>query len=153
MTFKKIAIAATVSAAALLSLPAMAQFAKPEEAIKYRQGALFVMGQHFGRIGAMANGKIPFDAKAAQQNADVVASVAGLPQAGFGPGTNKGAPTKAKPGIWTEHEKFNEKWEKLQTEVVKLDAAAKTGSLENLKAAFGPTANACKSCHDDYRAR
>ena len=24
------------------------------------------MGQHFGRLGAMANGRVPFDAKAAQ---------------------------------------------------------------------------------------
>ena len=53
-----------VAAATLLSLaaPASAQFAKAEDAIKYRQSALFLMGQHFGRIGAMANGRAPFDA-------------------------------------------------------------------------------------------
>ena len=62
---------ATLSFAA----PAAAQFEKPEDAIKYRQSALFVMGQHFGRIGAMANGKIPFDAKVAQENADVVGAM------------------------------------------------------------------------------
>ena len=66
MPIKALALAATVAAATLVSLPAVAQFAKPEDAIKYRQGALFVMGQHFGRIGAMANGRVPFDAKAAQ---------------------------------------------------------------------------------------
>ena len=66
---------ATLSFAA----PAAAQFEKPEDAIKYRQSALFVMGQHFGRIGAMANGKIPFDAKVAQENADIVATMAKLP--------------------------------------------------------------------------
>ena len=66
MPIKAIALAATAAAATLVSLPAAAQFAKPEDAIKYRQGALFVMGQHFGRIGAMANGRVPFDAKAAQ---------------------------------------------------------------------------------------
>lgn len=49
-----------------MAAPASAQFAKPEDAIKYRQSALFVMGQHFGRIGAMANGKVPFDAKPPQ---------------------------------------------------------------------------------------
>ena len=43
--------------ATLLAAPASAQFAKSEDAIKYRQSVLFVMSQHFGRLGAMANGK------------------------------------------------------------------------------------------------
>ena len=153
MQLRTITFAAAVSVATLLSLPAAAQFAKPEDAIKYRQGALFVMGQHFARLGAMANGRIPFDAKAAQDNADVVASLASLPWAGFGPGTDKGAPTKAKPGVWTESAKFSEHADKLQAEVVKLAAAARTGSLDNLKTAFGPAANSCKACHDAYRER
>ena len=47
-----------VSAVALAAaLPAAAQFAKPEDAIKYRQSALSVMGTHFGRIGAVVQGK------------------------------------------------------------------------------------------------
>jgi cytochrome c556 len=49
---------ATVLAAVTLANPVWAQFAKPEDAVKYRQGALFVMAQHFGRIGAMANGRV-----------------------------------------------------------------------------------------------
>ena len=35
--------------------------------------------------------------------------------------------------------------------MVKLAAAAKTGSLDNLKAAFGPNAGSCKACHDNFR--
>ena len=68
-------IAALACAAALsgVSTTASAQFAKAEDAIKYRQSALFVMAQHFGRVGAMANGKVPYDAKAAELNADIVA--------------------------------------------------------------------------------
>ena len=153
MQFRTLALAAAASATLLASLPAAAQFAKPEDAIKYRQSALFVMGQHFSRLGAMANGRVPFDAKAAQQNADVVASLASLPWAGFGPGTDKGAPTKALPGVWTETAKFQEHAEKLQAETVKLAAAAKTGNLDNLKSAFGPTASSCKACHDAYRGK
>ena len=90
---KALAAFALAAATLTLSAPASAQFAKAEDAIKYRQSALFVMGQHFGRLGAMANGRIPFDAKAAQENADVVAQMAKLPWAGFGAGTDKGAPT------------------------------------------------------------
>ncbi|MEO8023846.1 cytochrome c [Polaromonas sp.] len=147
---KIFACIATAAALLALSAPASAQFAKPEDAIKYRQSALFVMGQHFGRLGAMANGRIPFDAKVAADNADVVADMAKLPWAGFMPGTDKGN-TKAKPEIWTEQAKFKENNEKLMAESAKLAAAAKTGNLDSLKTAFAATAGTCKACHDAYR--
>jgi cytochrome c556 len=142
-------------AATLLSLaaPASAQFAKAEDAIKYRQSALFVMGQHFGRIGAMASGRAPFDAKVAADNADVVASMAKLPWAAFGAGTDKGGNTKANPEIWTEQAKFKDASDKLVAESGKLAAAAKTGNLDAVKTAFTATAASCKACHDAYRAK
>lgn len=142
---------AIAAAACALAAPASAQFAKPEDAIKYRQGALFVMGQHFGRIGAMANGRVPYDAKAAVDNAEVVAEMARLPWAAFGPGTDKGLPTKAKPEIWSEQAKFKEHSDKLVAESGKLLAAAKTNNLDSLKTAFQATAGSCKACHDSFR--
>lgn len=145
---KTIAALALAAVAATLSAPAAAQFAKAEDAIKYRQGALFVLGQHFGRLGAMAQGKIPFDAKAAQDNAEVVLNMSKLPWAGFGAGTEGG---KAKPAIWKEQAKYKEHADKFEAEAVKLAAAAKTGNLDNLKAAFGDAAGTCKACHDAYR--
>ena len=147
---------ASIAAAALftsLSAPALAQFQKPEDAVKYRKAALTVMGTHFGRIGAMANGRVPFDAKAAQENADVVAEMAKLPWAGFGAGTDKGAPTKALPAVWAEQAKFKDHSDKLQAEATKLAAAAKTGNLDNVKTAFGATAGTCKACHDNFRSK
>jgi len=149
---KVIASLALAASVAALSAPAFAQFAKPEDAIKYRQSALFVMSQHFGRVGAMANGRVPFDAKVAAENADIVAQIAQLPWAAFGPGTDKGT-TKAKPEIWTEQAKFKEYNEKLVAETTKLAAAAKTGNLDTLKTAFGATASSCKACHDAFRSQ
>ena len=145
-------LAALVCAAALsgFSTGASAQIAKAEDAIKYRQSALFVMAQHFGRVGAMANGKVPFDAKAAEQNADIVAQMAKLPWAGFDAAHEGG---KAKPEIWKEQAKFKDLADKMQAETVKLAVAAKTGDLDKLKAAFGPAAASCKACHDDFRNR
>lgn len=150
---KTLAAIALSLAAVAYAAPAAAQFEKAEDAIKYRQSALFVMGQHFGRIGAMANGKAAFDAKAAQEYADIVATLAKLPWAGFGPGTDKGRDHKAKPGIWTEQAKFHDLADKMGAESVKLAAAAKTGDLGQLKAAFGDTAQSCKACHDNYRSK
>ena len=148
--FACIAIAATMVA---MAAPASAQFAKPEDAIKYRQSALSVMGTHFGRVGAMVNGRVPYDAKVAADNADIVAEMAKLPWAAFGPGTDKGGNTRAKPEIWTEQAKFKEYSEKLVVESSKLAAAAKTGNLDALKTAFGATAGSCKACHDAFQAK
>ncbi|MDI1271928.1 cytochrome c [Polaromonas sp.] len=147
-TFACIAAAATLLA---LAAPASAQFAKPEDAIKYRQSALSVMGTHFGRVGAMASGRAPYDAKVAADNAEIVAAMAKLPWAGFGAGTDMGGNTKAKPEIWTEQAKFKEYSDKLQVETTKLAAASKTGNLDNLKTAFAATADTCKACHDAFR--
>lgn len=147
----RILIAAAAVATLLTSLPAAAQFQKPEDAVKYRKAAFTVMGAHFGRIGAMTAGRAPFDGAAAAANADVVADMAKLPFAGFvegTAGTEKGQPTAK---VWSERAKFDEGAKKLQEESVKLAAAAKTNNLEALKTAFGATAATCKSCHDNYR--
>ena len=139
-----------VAGTCMLATPALAQFAKPEDAVKYRQSALYVMGQHFGRIGAMVNNKAPYDAKAALDNAEVVAEMAKLPWAGFAANTEN-LSRKAKAEIWTEQAKFKEHNEKLVAETAKLLAAAKTDNLDNLKVAFNSTASTCKACHDGFQ--
>jgi cytochrome c556 len=140
----------SVAMAMAVTLPAQAQFAKPEDAVKYRKNSLFVMQQHWARVGAMATGRVPFDAKQAQDNMDVVNALAKLPWTAFGEGTDKGD-TRAKPEIWKESAKFKEAADKFQTEVAKVNAAVKTGNLDSLKAAFGPAAASCKACHDSFR--
>ena len=133
-----------------LAIPAQAQFAKPEDAIKYRKASYSVMAAHFGRLGAMANGRAPYDAKLAADNAELVAVMSKLPWAAYGEGTDKGD-TRAKPEIWKESAKFKEASDKMQAEIVKLNVAAKAGNLDALKVAFGPAAASCKACHDNFR--
>ena len=141
-------VAACLTAAALV--PAHAQFAKPEDAVKYRKASYTVMAAHFGRLGAMANGRVPYDAKLAAENAELVVALAKLPWAAYGEGTDKGE-TRAKPEIWKEAAKFKEAADKMQAEVGKLNVAAKAGNVDALKAAFGPAAASCKACHDNFR--
>lgn len=150
---KMIRAAALLAAAAAVSLPAAAQFAKAEDAINYRQSAFAVLGHHFGRLGAMANGKMPYDAAVAAADGDVIAAVSALPFTGFVPGTEKGHGTKVRPQAWKELPKFKEMEQKMITEVGKVSVAAKSGNLDQLKAAFGPASQTCKACHDNYRAR
>jgi cytochrome c556 len=149
---KKTLLSALALGAIVLSQPAAAQFAKPEDAIKYRKSAFTLTAAHFGRLGAMATGKAPFDAKLAHDNAEIVADLSKLPWAAFGEGTDLGE-TKAKPEIWKQSAKFKEYSDKFQAEAVKLAAAAKTGKEDAFKAAFTATAGTCKSCHDDFRSK
>ncbi len=147
---KKLLSFILASAAIVFAMPASAQFAKAEDAVKYRQSAMFLKAQHMGRIGAMVNGRVAFDAKMLQENAEVVALMASLVQPGFAPGTDGG---RAKPEIWKEQAKFKEFAEAGQMEASKLLVAAKTGNLDQIKAAFGPTASSCKQCHDAFQSK
>ncbi|MFT3954590.1 MAG: cytochrome c [Piscinibacter sp.] len=143
-------LAVVALAGVATALPAAAQFAKPEDAIKYRKAGMTMMSVHFGRVAAMANGRVPFDAKTAAADAEIATALSKLPYAGFIPGTDKGD-TRAKPEIWSEADKFRAAASRMQDEMVKLNAAAKGSNLDALKSAAGEVGKACKGCHDEYR--
>ncbi len=149
-SFMPVLMVAVGFASFAVSLPAAAQFAKPEDAIRYRRAAFTVMSTHFGRVAAMANGRIPFDAKAAADNAEIATIMSKLPYAGFVEGTDKGE-TRAEPKIWNEMDKFRAAAAKMQEEMAKLNVVAKAGNIDTIKAAVGETGKACKACHDVYR--
>jgi cytochrome c556 len=149
-SFMSTLMVAGAIAGAVTALPAAAQFAKSEDAIRYRQSGMTMMATHFGRVAAMANGRIPFDAKGAADNAELATILSKLPFAGFVEGSDKGD-TRALPKIWAEQDKFRAAAAKMQEEMMKLNAAAKTGNVDAMKAAVGPVGGACKSCHDSYR--
>jgi cytochrome c556 len=141
----------TTVAGLALSLPAAAQFQKPEDAVKYRQSAMFVMANHFGRIGAMVNGRAPYDAGAAAANAEVVATMSRLPFIGFVDGTPGSGKGGANAKIWSDRAGFDAGAKKMQDEIAKLVTASKTNNLDTLKGAFGEVGKTCKGCHDEYR--
>lgn len=131
---------------------AQAPFAKAEDAIKYRKSALFVMGQHFGRMGPVMKGERPYDKDEVAKNAAIAEQMSKLPWDGFVAGSDKGE-TGAKPEIWTESAKFKSAAEKMQQEMSKLAQTTKGGDLNAIKAQFGETGKACKACHDDFRKK
>ena len=148
----RIALVVVVLAAASATL-AMAQ-QKPEDEIRYRQSVMNVIGRAMGPMGAMAQGKAPFNAAVAQKNSALVESLMGLPWNSFGPGTDKGAPTKASPKIWQETARFKEAAENTQKAVANLAAAARTGDEGKFKAAFAEVPKSCNGgCHDDFRLK
>jgi cytochrome c556 len=142
----------TIAALALVAAwPAAAQYRNADAAIKYRQSAMSLQGNHMARIFAMTNGQVPFDAKAMNENIEIVSMLNTRAQfAAFIEGSDKGN-TRAKPEIWTEKDKFNAAVAKSQDDVNKLVAAGKTGNLDQIKAAAGAVGQSCKACHDAYQ--
>ena len=147
---KKIILTLIAISATAMSFSASAQFAKPEDAVKYRKAALSVMAEHNKRLAQMAQGKAPFDAKLAMENAEIVANMAKLPWSAFVEGSDAGD-TKAKPEVWKQNAKFKEAAEKFQADAAKLVIAAKTGKEDAFKTAFAASSANCKSCHDDFK--
>jgi cytochrome c556 len=109
---------------AVVSAPAAAQFKNAKHAVEYRQGAFKLMGVHFGSIGAMVNGKKPFDAAQAAIDANVVKTVSALPWAAFGDETES-IKSDARAEIWLEKEDFLARSKKMQTATAGLLEAAK----------------------------
>ena len=147
---KHLSLAALAAVGLVTALPALAQFQKPEDAIRYRQSAMFLQAQTFSRVAAMANGRVPFDAKVAAENIELAAALNRMPFSAFVEGTDKGN-TRAKPEIWSQKEKWAAAVAKSQDDVAKLVAAGKTGNIDQIKAAVGAVGGSCKACHDDFR--
>jgi cytochrome c556 len=147
---RSILLAGAALLGAATALPAAAQFAKPEDAIKYRKAVFTVMARNFGIVAGMANGKIPFDAKVAADSAEIATFMSKLPYVAFVEDSDKGE-TKAEPKIWAEMDKFKAAAAKMQEEMAKLNVAAKGGNIDTIKAAVGETGKSCKACHDVYR--
>lgn len=146
---KVFACIAATAALVAFAAPASAQFAKPEDAIKYRQSVMTVMASHFGRVAAMANGRIPFNAQAAADNVAIAETMSKLPWQAFVPGSEAGN-SKALPTIWTDAAKFKTAQDNMLGEMNKLAVAAKGGNIDAIKAAVGATGGTCKACHDAF---
>ena len=129
---------------------AHAEFAKPSQAVHYRQSAFYVMGHHTAILGAMLEGRIPFNAQRALSEARIIAFMSQLPWRAFGPGTATRR-SDAKASIWHEQQRFQDDARNLEEMTPKLVAAVQTGHLDQMRVVFGQTAKTCKSCHDSFR--
>ncbi|MCU0593482.1 MAG: cytochrome c, partial [Desulfobacterales bacterium] len=128
------------------------QFAKTEDAVKYRQSAMFLIGQHFSRMGAVVKGEAPYNKEAFEKNAVLVESLYRLPLDAFlAPGSDKGSGMKAE--ALSQKDKFAQMHKATEAELAKLVAAAKGGDMNAIKPQFGAAGGSCKACHDAYRSK
>jgi cytochrome c556 len=139
--------------AAGYSLSAFAQ-AKPEVLVKQRQAAMTLIGKYWGPMGAMAQGKAPYNADVVKRNAGYLNVLDKMPWDGFSPETKgTSAKTAALPAIWNEPDKFKQAQERLQNEVSKLVQVAASGDETAVKAQLGATGKACGGCHETFREK
>ena len=148
MSLRKI-IAFSLFGAAL----ALPTFAQDNPAVGARQGQFKIYLHNFATIGGMAQGRIDYDAAAAQTAADNLFHITRLDQISMWPeGTDSMSidGTRAKPEIWENLDDFVAKYVAMQTAVEGLQAAAGSG-LDAMRAAVGPVGAACQACHQAYR--
>ena len=145
-----------VAAGVVIALGAMGGTAlaqvKPDVLVKQRQSAMTLIGKYFGPLGGMAQGRVPFDAKLVQRNADYLAALAQMPWDGFDPST-KNEKSRALPAIWEQPDKVKSAAQQFQSEVGKLQSVAKGGDESAIKAQIGAVGKACANCHDNFREK
>jgi len=125
--------------------------AKPEDLVKQRKAGMTMIAKYFGQIGAMVQGKAPYNADVVARNGGYLEVLAKLPWDGFQASTEGVKETRAKPETYRDMAKFNERAEAMQAAMAKLAAAAKSRDEGAVKAAFGAVGKSCKGCHDDFR--
>ena len=145
-----------VAAGVVIALGAMGGAAlaqvKPDVLVKQRQSAMTLIGKYFGPLGGMAQGRVPFDAKLVERNADYLNALAQMPWDGFDPST-KNEKSKALPAIYEQPDKVKDAAQRLQSEVGKLQSVAKGGDESAIKAQIGAVGKACANCHDNFREK
>ncbi len=114
---------------------------------------MFLIVQHFKRMGAVVQGKAPYDKSAFAENAEVLKVLATLPwQAALQPGSDKGDTTLSA-AVFKNQDEFKKTAMTFETETAKLAQMALAGDLEGSKAQFGVVAGSCKSCHSQFRTK
>ncbi len=137
-------------AAILLAGSAFAQFARTEDAVKYRQSVMFVIGQHFTWMGGMLKGSPAYEKNAFLKNAAVVKTLAALPWDAFlVPGSDKGS--KMKGEALKDPARFKASAQEMESALAGLVAAAEAGAVPAIQEQFGLVAKSCKACHGVFR--
>jgi len=81
--------------------------------------------------------------------AKAAAQIPGMFPVGTGPDVGK---TRAKPEIWTQQANFIGKSKEFLAATRAIDAAARAGDLNKVMALHERVDQACKACHDPFRA-
>ena len=152
------AVAAVVTLLGVASGLALAQGAAQqtpaEKAIQYRQSVFRIVAGNFGPLAQKAQGKAELNDADTRKYAARLASIAEFAADAF-PEVSRDGNTKAKPDIWSDRAEFDKLVGDLATQTRALAAVTTrpNATPEEFKAAVGAVGNACKTCHDKFRAK
>ncbi len=125
---------------------------KAEKVLAYRKALYQVIVWNVGPMGAMAQDKVPFSAPEFALRAGRVAELTPMLAEAYSPESKDVANSKLKPEMWANRADFDAKLKDLVDRSATLAEVAKTGDPAKTKAAFFSMADACKACHDKYKA-
>ena len=103
-------------------------------------------------LGDMAKGKTSFDpVKAAEAARDVSITAKKIHE--LFPEGSAGHPSDALPSIWKEWDRFAGNATSLESAADELASSIDGNAAQGWKAGFQKLTDACKSCHQDFRAK
>jgi len=130
---------------------AVAQFAKPEDAIQYRKSVMVLIAHHFKSMGAVVQGKADFAREFFAADAETVKRLATLPWNAFmEPGSDKGDTTMSS-AVFEKKDDFMKTAKAFQENTALLAEAAQGADLDGIKGPFNAVAQDCKACHKPFR--
>ncbi len=140
-----------------LASSALAEQLTPEEQIKTRQAGYSFMGWNMGKIKANLEGDFDTDQVAAAANVIAAIAKSGM-GALYGPGTDQNigeVKTRVKPELFdpANQEDVGKIAGNFVAAASKLAEVAAGGDQAEVASAFGDVGQACKACHDKYRAK
>lgn len=119
-----------------------------EGEVDYRQHTMAAVGGHMQAIVDIIQGKVPHTAHLAT-HADALAALADIADTLFPEGSDGG---DALPAIWENGEDFAAKLAAFKEAAANFKAAAGSGDMTQVGGGLQQVGQACKGCHDDYRA-
>ena len=144
---------AALAGAALAQGNPATLFAKPEDALAYRQGIFRLSEHHFRRLNASVLGRLPADPQRDLFDARMVALLAKLPFQAFVPGSDDASlpHSRARSLVWSAAPRFQDSATAWQVKADALPAAVQAGDLAALKKLVQETGSVCKKCHEQFR--
>jgi cytochrome c556 len=139
----KVAVALAAVAFAIAGGVAVGQ----DDPVAARQALMKKNGAALGSLNAMIKGEAAFDSATAKAAFETVAADMVAFKTLFPEGSEGG---DASPAIWSDRAGFDAAADKLVSDAT--NAAAATGTLEEVTAGFGSVAANCGACHQKYRS-
>ena len=131
---------------------AIAQEAKPDDAVKYRESLMDIVGGHTKSFFAVLGGKVQHPEDLAW-HADSLAEASKRVKGAFAQNTaGSGVKTEAKDAIWASGSEFTKLAGDFETAAANLSKAVASKDQAAIGAAAKAVGGACKGCHDKFKS-